>query len=253
MKALTRIPSPRFEEGLTTQDLGRSERGMALEQHRGYREALRRAGVDMVTLEPDEHPDSCFVEDQALLFDGSVVLTRVGHPGRRLEQPAIEGALRELLPAATFHRIEEPGCLDGGDVCRVGSQWFVGLTARTNEEGYRQLCRLLEAAGQRCVAVAVPPAILHLKSWVSALGKETVLAVEEVAPFFREAGLSVVPVQPGDSYAANVLRLGRYVVMPAGFPRVARQLAGLELEPLQIEMSEFRKQDGSATCLSILW
>ena len=41
--------------------------------------------------------------------------------------------------------------------------------------------------------------------------------------------------------------------MPAGFPNLATQAEKWGLEPVEVEMSEFRKMDGGVSCLSIVW
>jgi dimethylargininase len=41
------------------------------------------------------------------------------------------------------------------------------------------------------------------------------------------------------------------VLIAAGYPEVADTLAGLGYDTLPLEMSEFRKMDGSLTCLSL--
>ena len=54
-------------------------------------------------------------------------------------------AIRDTL-AKFYDRldvIEEPGTLDGGDVCETDSHVLIGLSHRTNEEGARQLAVFL--------------------------------------------------------------------------------------------------------------
>ena len=40
--------------------------------------------------------------------------------------------------------IKAPGTLEGGDVMMVGDHFYVGRSARTNEEGIRQLTEILD-------------------------------------------------------------------------------------------------------------
>jgi dimethylargininase len=40
--------------------------------------------------------------------------------------------------------------------------------------------------------------------------------------------------------------------MPAGFPRVAKNIRKKGLQTMELEMSEFEKADGGLTCLSII-
>lgn len=58
----------------------------AKKQHEDYCKALRQVGLDVIELPPDETlPDCCFVEDTAVVCNGTVLITRPGHPARRKE------------------------------------------------------------------------------------------------------------------------------------------------------------------------
>lgn len=48
--------------------------------------ALREIGLDVIELPADEnHPDCMFVEDIAVVCNGTALLTRPGHPSREKE------------------------------------------------------------------------------------------------------------------------------------------------------------------------
>ena len=78
-KAIVRPPSSNFAEGLTTSALGAPNYQLALEQHAAYCAALEQCGLQLIRLEADErYPDSCFVEDAAIVFEA----LPVEHPTR---------------------------------------------------------------------------------------------------------------------------------------------------------------------------
>ena len=62
---------------------------------------------------------------------------------------------------------------------------------------------------------------------------------------------NVIRVGPAESYAANLLRINDYVILADGFPGVAAAVRDLGHTILPLNMSEFRKMDGSLTCLSL--
>lgn len=250
-RALVKPCSARFAQGLTSQRLGAPTLEVALRQHKGYVEALRQAGLEVIELPADEHPDSCFVEDMALVAEEFVVFTRPGHPRRLAEAGAVQQTLRELLPSAEFFQIEEPGCLDGGDVLRMDSRWYVGLSGRTNADGVTQLQRILARYGHSCQTHDAGT-FLHLKTAVSRLDPDTVIAHERLARSFRALGYRVLEVQAPEWHAANVVCVEKHIVMPAGYDRVEEQISAWGLLPVPVPLSEFAKQDGGATCLSIL-
>src|SRR5256714_5978262 len=136
--ALTREPARSLDAcELTDREREPFDAGVAAEQHRAYREALRACGAEVVTLPPvDELPDSVFVEDMAIVLDELAVLTRPGVESRRAEVEIIEPAVARLRPVA---RVEPPATLEGGDVMRAGRKLYVGLSPRTNAAGVSAL------------------------------------------------------------------------------------------------------------------
>ena len=145
-KAIVRPPCTNFAAGLTTVDLGAPDFERALKQHEVYCQTLESCGLDVIRLPPDEqHPDSTFVEDTAILTARGAVITRPGAPPRLGEATQIAPLIRDNF--SNVHLIEEPGTVDGGDVCEAGEHFFIGLSQRTNEHGARQLAGFLESFG----------------------------------------------------------------------------------------------------------
>ena len=58
----------------------------ARKQHENYVAALREIGLDVIELPADEkHPDCVYVEDVAVVCNGTALLTKPGHPDRKNE------------------------------------------------------------------------------------------------------------------------------------------------------------------------
>lgn len=255
-RALVKQPSANFPSGLTSQDLGTPSLELTQEQHRAYLEGLKSLGVEVLALEADEHPDSCFVEDMAVVVPdlenpsrGTVVLTN--SPVRAAEQPPVAAALRNALLEYSVATLHAPGRLEGGDVLRLGPQFFVGLTERTNRAGFEQFQSLVNAHGYRAHAVDVAN-LLHLKTGASPLQENTVLALPQLAGTLRDLGCQVIEVAATEWHAANTVCVGRGVLVPAGHPQVVADLTRLGYTTVEVNLSEFKKQDGGASCLSIL-
>ena len=73
-----------------------------------------------------------------------------------------------------LRRITAPGTLEGGDVLRVGRAFYVGITSRTNGEGFEQFASIVREFGYRAIPVGVT-GCLHLKSAVTALADDVLL------------------------------------------------------------------------------
>lgn len=249
--AIARTPAVTMTDGLREHDAGAPDVDLALTQHEAYLVALRAFGLRVHVLPPDPHfPDSVFVEDTALLTPKVAILTRPGAPSRRGEVAGIAAAVRE-----TFDEVETvaaPGTVDGGDIVAADGRYVIGLSARTNVEGAGQVTAILRRFGYRATTVAVREA-LHLKSGVSCLdqGRLLVTRTYDAEPAFDGFERIVVPDE--EAYAANALWLNGRVLLPAAYPRTADLVAKAGYDVMALEMSEFRKVDGSLTCLSLRW
>lgn len=252
MLAIVRPPGRAFSRAVTSQvprPVIDAERAHA--QHAGYCAALRAAGLDLVELPADErYADACFVQDTAVVWGGLAVLARLGARTRRGEQVAVGQRLRAAGRLKVLE-IRPPATLEGGDVLVVGSRVFVGLSGRTNRAGFAQLRDMLEPVGAAVSALPVPEG-LHLLSGVTHLGRGVLLAAEPCAGLPAFAGLEVIAVPAEEAHGANALGVGDRVILAAGHPRVERLVGARGFQVLPVDLSEFAKADGGATCLSLL-
>ena len=246
--ALARLPADSAVRGLTSAGLGAPDMQLMRAQHRDYLHILQSSGLEVTLMQSDDQfPDSCFVEDTAVVTKSVGVITRPGAASRRGEEQAIEPWLATHRPV---ERIVAPGTVDGGDVVVAGEQVLIGLSARTNEEGAGQLAEILGAAGMQCMKLPAGSA-LHLKSSVNEIGDDRLLVTPEFADCaqLRDFQCTVVPAE--ESYAGNSLWLNGRVVVPAGFTKTRKLIDALGLETVEADVSEFRKLDGGLSCLSI--
>ena len=249
--AITRDTSPNLAAcELTHVERTPIDATLAATQHRGYQRVLAALGCRVLVLdaEPDM-PDAVFVEDVAVVLDEVAVMTRPGAASRRGEGASVAALLRRYRPLRT---IEAPGTLDGGDVLRIGRTLYVGQSGRSNADGIGQLRALLAAFGYTVRAVPIR-GCLHLKSAVTAVDDGTVLlqpAWVDRAPF---DGYRIIEVDPSEDHAANVLRVGDDVLMPACFPRTRQRLADAGIAVTTVDVSELQKAEGAVTCCSLVF
>jgi len=247
-RAVTRKPCSHFAEGITTAHLGEPDLELALEQHRDYIHALKSCGLEVSELEADENfPDSCFVEDTVVIADEVAVITNPGAESRK-------GEIHSMIPVLEKFRkvgfIQSPGTLEGGDVMQVEKHFYIGLTARTNEEGAHQLGAILASFGYSYSLIPVTTA-LHLKSVVNFIGNNTLLASKEFSSHAAFNKFYVIEVADEELYAANCLQINGKLIVPKGFEGVKSQLLKLDYEIIALDMTEFEKMDGGLTCLSL--
>jgi len=247
-KAIVRKPAETFSNGITSANLGKPNYQLALKQHDAYCEALIKCGLSLTVLEPSpEFPDSCFVEDTAVVTKEVGVIARPGDPRRLGEEKEIEKVLKPLLK---LHFIEEPGTLDGGDIMQADNKFYIGLSARTNLSGSKQFKNILTQYHFDVYSIPVCT-MLHFKTGVNYLGDNNLLVHQDFCSKDDFKSYNRIIVDESEEYAANSLRINDYVLTPKGFPKTKAAIEKLGYSIIEIEMSEFQKMDGGLSCLSL--
>ncbi len=226
------------------------ELAKAQEQHRAYEILLKQLGARVISMPAEPGlPDSMFVEDPAIVLDELAVILPLGTESRRPEAASLAQALAEFrkLECVTL-----PGTMEGGDILRIGRKLFVGLSSRTNAEGIWQLDAILKPYSYEITAVRVT-GCLHLKSAVTYIGRNTLLANRawiDLAPF---AGYDWIDVAPEEPHAANALALGATIIFPASFPRTRARIEARGFHVIALDISELQKAESGLTCSSLLF
>jgi dimethylargininase len=247
--AMVKIPCKNLVNGISNASLGKPDYSLALDQHTRYREALEACGLDVVVLEADEaFPDSTFIEDTCLVTPHCAILTNPGADTRKGEISSVKEAMKTL--GLTIEAIQEPGTLDAGDIMMVGSHFLVGLSLRTNKKGFEQLSSILEKYGMTAAAVPLTT-VLHLKTGLSYLENNTLLAAGEFLNKPEFQNFTLLPVDEQEAYAANCVWINDRVLVPMGFPKTKHLIEEKGYTTIEVDASEFRKLDGGLSCLSL--
>ena len=216
---IVKTPCKALMNGLTAHpQLGVPNYEKALQQHKAYQEALVQCGVNLTVLPADEaYPDSCFIEDVAVLTKYCAIITNPATASRNPEIEAIKPVLLQFYPQDKIYEITAPGTLEGGDVMMCGDTFFVGMSARTNEQGFQQFREIFAKFG--CHAIAVPLSeMLHLKTGVAYLENNTILAAGEFCDKLQLKGYGRSLCAAEEAYAATVLWVHGTVLDPPGTP-----------------------------------
>lgn len=251
-KAIVRPPSANFAEGLTSERLNAPIHAQALKQHEAYCEGLEQCGMKLVRLEADErYPDSTFVEDAAVITERGAILTRPGAPSRIGEVAGVREALAHFY--STLSSIDDPGTLDGGDICEAGDHFFIGISERTNETGAHQLAEILASWNYTSSFVDIRnvKGILHLKSGLAYLGDNRFVVIDALSNQEEVRPYDLIVVNKQEEYAANCVRVNERVLVAAGYPELEKRLKEMGYRTIALEMSEFQKMDGGLSCLSL--
>jgi dimethylargininase len=248
-RAIVRQPGPSLVNGITSANLGVPDYQLALKQHDAYVRALAECGLTVIALPPDnDHPDSTFVEDTALLTPECAIIMRPGAPARRDETAGMKAVIRKFFK--TVERVGAPGTADAGDILMVGNHYYIGLSQRTNRKGAAQIIKILESRGMTGSTVPLQR-MLHLKSGVAFLEHNTMVVAGEFRTRTEFEKYKLIPVDDDEAYAANCLWVNGTVLVAAGHPIIERAISDAGYKTIALDVSEFRKLDGGLSCLSL--
>lgn len=238
----------------------------AMDEYDRFLAIVADCGCETVSLPPGDGLtlDSIYTRDAAVVSADGVILASMGKASRAAEPAAQEGELRRHgWPIAGS--IAPPGRLEGGDLVWLDQKTLaVGLGARTNDEGIRQLKTLLGSSFEELIVVPLPDYpgqhdVMHLMSLISPVDRDLAVVYPRLLPAaFRQTLLHRayrfvdVPDEEFETMGCNVLALGpRRCVMLSGNPKTR---AALEKEGAQVHVYDGQeislKGGGGPTCLT---
>ncbi len=248
---LIHVVSPHLAAGeLTYIDREVVDFALAQQQHEQYCQMLVSLGVELITLDVNSSlPDSCFVEDTAIVLDEIAIITSMGTTTRRSEP---EGVKQELSKYREIVTIQLPATIEGGDVLRVGKTLFVGISSRTNTLAISELANIVKRFGYIVVAVPVT-GCLHLKTACTAILDDVLLLNPAWIDTTPLQGYTLEYVATNEPWAANTIRVGNALCAQTDFPKTLERIQKFRDRVELLNISEFRKVEAGLSCLSILF
>ncbi len=248
MIGIVRGPGRSFKDCLRTKKV-EIDTDRAIEQHKIYAQTLSELGIDLVRLSPiEQFPDSCFVEDTAVIIGDIAIICRLKPASRSGEADEIGEVLKEYKEV--FH-INRPAFLEGGDILLTHDKVYIGRSGRSDDNGINQLRDILRES-RDLIPVDIEDA-LHLKSVCTLIDEETLL-IREGARFkgiFK--GFRFIEAPHEERNASSILSIHGKIIMPMGYPVTKNRIMEIGYEVTEIDISEFEKGDGGVTCLSVLF
>jgi arginine deiminase len=238
----------------------------ALDEYEQFLELLKKYIPEIDFLPQNEKTglDSIYAHDAAIITSKGAILCNMGKELRQHEPPVMGEFLLEL-DVPILGAITGEGRLEGGDVVWLDERIIVvGRGYRTNDEGIRQLKKLLEGIIDEFIVVPLPhwegpEGVFHLMSFISPIDHDLALVYPRLLPVpFREwllekgVKLLEVPDSEYQTMACNVLAVApRKCIALSGNP-VTQEI--LEKEGVEVwvytgeEISV--KGAGGPTCLT---
>jgi len=208
--------------------------------------------------------DSIYTHDPVIITKDGAILCKMGKEKRQGE-PAAAGDFLSTLGIPVLGTISGKGQVEGGDVVWLDERALaVGWGYRTNEDGIRQLKKLMEKLVDEFIIVPLPhwrgPGdVLHLMSLISPIDYDLAVVYSRLLPVpFRqkliERGIKLleVPDSEYETIACNILTTApRKCIVLSGNPHT-KQL----LEKEGVIVREYTGEEisikgaGGPTCLT---
>lgn len=248
MIGIVREPGKSYKDCLRTKNVG-IDIDKAKKQHRIYADTLLDLGIELIRLKPlEDFPDSCFVEDTAVIIGDRAIICRLKPASRSGEEDGIGKVIKEYKEV--FH-IREPAFLEGGDLLVTHDKVYIGRSRRSDDNGIGQL-RAILGDKREVIPVDIEDA-LHLKSVCTIIDEETLLIREGARLKGIFKGFRFIEAPYEERNCTNVLSIHGRVIIPKGYPRTKKRIMCMGYEVIEVDISEFEKGDGGVTCLSILF
>ncbi len=233
--------------------LGPPDPRLMTKQHERLVEILREEGVEVEMLDP--HPSLPYqhaTRDVGVVVGDRIVLSNLKHWTRQPESEVLKPILEDRYGLRV---IRPTGFVEGGDVVVDGERLWVGIGARTNEQGVEFLHRTF-GRDHEVIPLRFDPRCTHLDTVLGVLGGGRALVYE---PAFDEASLQrILAAYPEiisltkkeqENGGANVLFLRpERVISIAENSSVNQQLIEAGFEVVTLSYSEVIKSGGSVRC-----
>ena len=239
---------------------------VAIAEYAAFEAILKSFGGDIHYLPEDAtvNMDSIYCRDAAIATDKGMIICHMGKAARQNE-PFAEMKAFESKGIPILGIIKAPGTIEGGDVAWLDEYTLaVGHTYRTNEEGIKQLKKVLKPLGVQVITVPLPhykgaSDVFHLMSILSPVDTNLAVVYSPLMPIgfrnlliLRGYELIEVPDAEFDSMGCNVLALApRSCLMVAGNPITKAALENAGCTVIEYQGEEISvKGGGGPTCLT---
>jgi len=248
--ALCRRPALSIIDGLRAEDTGDPDHELFTEHHQQYVQALQATGAKVTVLDALEaYPDSVFIEDAALCLAGTAIALRPGAKSRFGESAALMPALQQNFKKVIS--LPGDGYVDGGDILVTEHEVLIGLSQRTNQQGYAHLSTIVSSLGYSARKINTPPDILHFKTDCGLLDSNTIFSTQALNRTGCFSDYDVIEAPIGESAAANLIRFNDSVMISDGYPKTRQLLEQAGYKVVCLPNSEAAKVDGGLSCMSL--
>ena len=204
-----------------------------------FRKILQKNGATLYDFPFNKNVsiDSIYCRDASIATNFGMIICNMGKE-TRISEPSAQLEIFKNNSIPILGIIESPGTLEGGDVAWLDEKTLaVGLTYRTNENGIKQLKKLLEPKGIEVLVAHLPhykgtSDVFHLMSILSPVARNLAVVYSPLMPIKfrnelikRKIKLIEVPDEEFESMGCNVLAIApKECLMVEGNPKTQKAL-----------------------------
>ncbi|MGY5854711.1 MAG: arginine deiminase family protein [Candidatus Thorarchaeota archaeon] len=233
----------------------------AQEQHNAIASKYTRAGVEVFYVNPKRQPppNMMFVADLLFMTPEGVILSRPASTVRAGEERIVATRLAEM-GAPILASIRGSGVFEGADAMWIDSETVIlGIGLRTNQEGARQVERLLNDMAVTVIKTELPLESMHLMGILRFADHNLAFGMKPRTPLtavneLQERGFDVLFVPEDDEskrMALNYVTLGpKHILMAANCPKSQEFFENTGIKCETVEIGELAKAAGGIGCLT---
>lgn len=240
--------------------------GRAQAEHDAMVDLLRRAGAEVYYLDEWEPKtkvpvNQWFTRDHGFMTPYGAFIGYCDFPRQGEEEFVVRRLVNLGIPILA--RVYGQGRMEGGDVIYLDDKTLlVGLSYRTNREGFRQIQRVMEGTiVDRVIAVPLHREVMHLDTVFNIAGEGIAAAYrpalpEEFLDFVERKGYEIISIPPEEypTLASNWLCVApRKVIFVDGETKNVHTRKELEkrgVEVIPFVMPELLKGAGGPRCMT---
>ena len=225
--------------------------------------ALEKAGVEVIQPQNLPNKKQIFTRDIGFVIEDKFVVANMKEPLRQGEIDGINFVLEQIDPDKII-RVPEGATIEGGDVLVHGSHVFVGISKRTNRQGFEFVKNQFPNKQFHALELVVSDDpkvnILHLDCAFQPVGENYAIFYEEgfkekpeiIFELFSEDKLIRINQQEKCDMFPNIFSIGpQEVLIEKNFSRLIKELEirGISCHP--VKYSETSKLSGLLRCSTL--
>ncbi len=219
-------------------------------QHDLYCATLQKYGIQLSYTDAPNNTAQMLNDMAVVVGDLAIIANFSDNDPRQTEKMDLAS---KLAATKVLKFISAPGLLDSEDVLKLGNDFFIRMSSKTNSEGAAQTAFFLSEFGYKVTILEEDKnADEPFSKAALYLGNDVILIRENLAKNFAFIGYKSFAVPYESRGALDAVMVNGTLIMSTGFNTVAASARAIGIAVEEINISEFQKLGAGMQCLSLL-